>query len=265
MTVCDDEAIHNPYIMRLTGVKFPSNHFNMLFIHRNDVLASLTGTSQSKNARFNQGYVATAYKIAFMRLVKATTDCGNTDPFVSKKNDIALIKKKLSKTVTLVGLMGAGKSSIGRGLATRLDLPFVDADSAIEEAAGATIPEIFAQHGEAFFRDGERRVIQRLLDERPVVLATGGGAFVDDETREAIKKNSISIWIKADLDLLVKRTSKRNTRPLLNKGNPREILADLIAKRYPFYEEAAIAVESVDGPHERTLTVILKQLAQELT
>ena len=160
--------------------------------------------------------------------------------------------------------MGCGKSSLGRRLANRLEMRFVDADSAIEEAAGATIPEIFEQHGEAFFRDGERRVIQRLIGDDPMVLATGGGAFVDPETRKAIKAQALPVWIKADLDLLVKRTSKRNNRPLLKKGDPREILADLVHKRHPFYGEAKVTVESVDGPHERTLTKLLRAIAAEL-
>ncbi len=183
---------------------------------------------------------------------------------MSKKSDIALIQKKLDKTIVLVGLMGCGKSSLGRRLAERIELPFADADSAIEEAAGATIPEIFEQHGEAFFRDGERRVIQRILGEKPLVLATGGGAFIDPETRKAIKEQSLSVWIKADLDLLVKRTAKRNNRPLLKQGKPREILANLIQKRHPFYGTADVTVESVDGPHERTLTKLLRAIAAEL-
>ena len=147
---------------------------------------------------------------------------------MSKKSDIALIEKKLDKTIVLVGLMGCGKSSLGRRLASRLAMPFVDADTAIEEAAGATIPEIFEKHGEAFFRDGERRVIQRLIGEEPMVLATGGGAFIDPETRKAITEQALSVWIKADLNLLVKRTAKRSNRPLLKQGDPREILANLI-------------------------------------
>ncbi len=183
---------------------------------------------------------------------------------MSKKSDIALIEKKLDKTIVLVGLMGCGKSSLGRRLASRLAMPFVDADTAIEEAAGATIPEIFEKHGEAFFRDGERRVIQRLIGEEPMVLATGGGAFIDPETRKAITEQALSVWIKADLNLLVKRTAKRSNRPLLKQGDPREILADLIQKRHPFYGKADVTVESVDGPHERTLTKLLRAIAAEL-
>ncbi len=183
---------------------------------------------------------------------------------MSKKDNIAFIKNNLNQTLSLVGLMGAGKSSIGRRLASSLGLPFYDADNEIEKAAGHSIPEIFEKHGEAFFRDGERRVVNRLLDEGPMVLATGGGAFMDDETRAAIKTKSISIWIKADLELLLKRTSKRNNRPLLRTGDPRIILSDLMEKRYPRYDEADITIESIDGPHERTLTVLLKALTERL-
>jgi shikimate kinase len=168
-----------------------------------------------------------------------------------------------ARPIVLVGLMGAGKSSVGRRLAKRLDMPFVDADEEIEKAAGCTIPEIFEQHGEAEFRDGERRVILRLLEGEPVVLATGGGAFMDTETRRAIRERALSVWLKADLDILVDRCSRRNTRPLLNKGDPREILAELMKKRYPVYGEADITVTSDDNPHEVVVGRIIEALEDE--
>lgn len=168
----------------------------------------------------------------------------------------------LKTNIVLVGLMGAGKSCIGRKLAEATGLPFVDADAAIEEAAGCTIPEIFELHGEAAFRDGERKVIARLLQEGPQIIATGGGAFMDPETRAAVKQKGISVWLRADLDLLVRRTSRRNTRPLLRTGNPREILAGLIDKRYPVYAEADVVVDSEDGPPEVTLGKVMAALEQ---
>ncbi len=152
------------------------------------------------------------------------------------------------RTVVLVGLMGVGKSAIGRRLARRLDLPFIDADAEIEAAAGSTIEEFFEQHGEAAFRAGERRVIARLLDGEPHVLATGGGAFMDAETRSLVKSRGISIWLNADLDTLVDRVIRRNNRPLLKGGDERQILSDLMAVRNPVYAEADIAVASIDQP-----------------
>lgn len=163
-------------------------------------------------------------------------------------------------TIALVGLMGAGKSCIGRLLAAALDLPFVDADKEIEAAAGCSIEDIFTTHGEAAFRDGERRVLARLLDEPKMVLATGGGAFMDPEIRKLIREHAISVWLRADVDLLLRRTARRNNRPLLKRGNPRQILSDLIEKRYPVYAEADVVVDSVDGPPETTLARVLDGL-----
>jgi shikimate kinase len=168
------------------------------------------------------------------------------------------------RTIVMVGMMGAGKSSIGRRLANRLGMSFVDADSEIEQAANATIPEIFEQHGEAYFRDGERRVIQRLLDGAPKVLATGGGAFIQPETRAAIQANALSIWLKADRDLLLSRVKRRNNRPLLKNGDPAEIIDRLIAERYPIYEEAAIHIQSRDVAHDAVIDDILAALADHL-
>lgn len=163
--------------------------------------------------------------------------------------------------IVLVGLMGAGKSCIGRKLAARLRLPFVDADAEIEKAAGCAISEIFEQHGEQAFRDGERRVIARLLEDGPKVVATGGGAYMDPKTRKTIARRAVSVWLRADLDLLVRRTSRRNTRPLLRTGDPREILGRLIDARYPVYAKADITIDSEDGPPEKTVQRVLDALA----
>lgn len=160
--------------------------------------------------------------------------------------------------------MGAGKSAIGRRLAARLELPFADADAEIETAAGATIEEIFASHGEAYFRDGERRVIARLLESGPQVLATGGGAFMNAETRARILRRSVSIWLRADLDLLMQRVGRRDNRPLLKTGDPREVMRRLMDERYPVYSEADIAIESRDVPHEAIVDEIIAALGRRL-
>ena len=167
---------------------------------------------------------------------------------------------KLDRAVVLVGLMGSGKSSIGRRLASRLGVPFVDADTEIERAAGCSIADIFESYGEAAFRDGERKVMARLLEDSPRVIATGGGAFMDPKTRALIAQQGLSIWLRAELDILVKRCARRNHRPLLNQGDPREILAGLMRQRYPVYAEADIVVDSDDGPHERVVNAIVKSL-----
>lgn len=171
---------------------------------------------------------------------------------------------KLDKPVVLVGLMGVGKTTVGRRLASKLRLPFYDADEEIEAAANMRISEFFEAYGEAAFRDGERKVIERLLSGSPHVLATGGGAFMNDETRALVKEKAISVWLRADLDLLVKRTALRNTRPLLNKGDPRETLKRLLDERAPTYAKADIAVDSVEGPHNRTVDRVIRKLAAYL-
>jgi shikimate kinase len=169
-----------------------------------------------------------------------------------------------NRTIVLVGLMGAGKSSIGRRLAQTLGLPFFDADEEVERAARRTIPEIFADLGETAFRDGERRVIARLLDGPPHVLATGGGAFMNDETRALIARKAISIWLKADVDVLVRRVGRKSDRPLLRGRDPREVLQQLADTRHPVYAQADITVESVEGPHTATVQAIIAALRDHL-
>jgi shikimate kinase len=166
----------------------------------------------------------------------------------------------LKRSIVLVGIMGAGKSSIGKRLATRLNLPFVDADHEIEAAAGCSIPDLFELHGEAAFREGEHRVIKRLLDGPEQVIATGGGAYMDPRTRELIEKRGISIWLNADIEVLLKRVARRNNRPLLKTGDPREIMLGLMKERYPVYSGSQITIESKDGPHEDVIDLVLDAL-----
>ena len=169
-----------------------------------------------------------------------------------------------ARTITLVGLMGVGKSSVGRRLANALDLPFKDADVEIEAAAGRSIPDIFAEMGEPAFREGERRVIARLLENPPHVLATGGGAFMNDETRALIKERSISVWLKADLEVLVRRVSRKDSRPLLSGKDPLAVLTELAEKRYPVYAEADITVETGDTAHLVTVDQVIRALTRHL-
>jgi shikimate kinase len=166
----------------------------------------------------------------------------------------------LDKPVVLVGLMGVGKTTVGRRLAARLQLPFTDADEEIEKAAGLSIAEMFSRYGEAAFRDGERRVIQRLMTGPVQVIATGGGAFVDAETRQQILMHGIAVWLTADIDLLVERTARRENRPLLQHGNPRDVLTDLLARRTPAYQQAPIHVMSERGPHDQSVDAIIAAL-----
>jgi shikimate kinase len=166
-----------------------------------------------------------------------------------------------SRSIVLVGLMGAGKTKIGRRLAARLGLHFFDSDQEIEAAAGESIEEIFANRGERVFREGERRVIGRLLSHPVHVLATGGGAFMDPMTRALIARRSVSLWLRADLDVLVSRVSRRSNRPLLKHGDPRTILAELIERRHPVYAEADMVVDSGDGSPEATVTRAIVALA----
>jgi shikimate kinase len=168
------------------------------------------------------------------------------------------------RSVVLVGMMGAGKSSVGRRLATRLGIPFVDADGEIEKAAGMTIAEIFSTHGEDYFRGGEKRVIARLLDSGPQVLATGGGAFMNPETRAAIRDKGISVWLRATLDVLSRRVKRRADRPLLKTANPIETLRRLMEERHPVYAEADLTVESRDVPHDTIVDEIIAGLRGRL-
>lgn len=170
----------------------------------------------------------------------------------------AVVRALGGRSIVLVGMMGAGKSSIGRRLASRLGIPFIDADTEIESAAGMTIPEIFEKHGEPYFRAGEARVIARLLDNGPQVLATGGGAVMDPQTRALIGQKGISIWLKADIDVLLKRTKRRNDRPLVEK------IKDLLPAREPIYAQADIIIQSRDEPHDAIIDEIMGELPKRL-
>ncbi len=165
------------------------------------------------------------------------------------------------RPVTLIGLMGAGKSSIGKRLALRLNLPFVDADDEIETAAGMPISEIFERFGEAHFRDGERRVIARLIDGQPKVIATGGGAFMNEATRALILERTLAVWLDADIATLVDRVRRRGHRPLLKNRDPANVLSELMAVRGPVYALAPIRVSSRPGPHHETVDAIVAALA----
>ncbi|MFM5953495.1 MAG: shikimate kinase [Novosphingobium sp.] len=180
--------------------------------------------------------------------------------------EIEALARRIDRPVVLVGLMGVGKSSIGRKLASQLHMGFVDADEEIERAAQMSISEIFAQFGEPYFRDGERRVIARLIDGPGTrkVIATGGGAFVNPETRAMILAKAIPVWLDTTIDVLVERVGRKDTRPLLRGGDPREILTRLKAEREPAYAEAPIRVMSSSGPQSRTVARVLKGIAQWL-
>jgi shikimate kinase len=166
-----------------------------------------------------------------------------------------------SRSIVLIGMPGCGKSAIGRRLAPRLELPFVDVDEEIERAAGKTIKEIFADHGEPYFRDGERRVIARLLAAGPQVLATGGGALLAEETRANVRRQGISIWVKADVPILVRRIAKRSNRPLFEGRDPEPVVRELMQARDPIYATADIVVESRDVPHDVIVGEIIEALA----
>jgi shikimate kinase len=169
------------------------------------------------------------------------------------------------RCIVLVGMMGAGKSTIGRRMAARLRLPFVDADGEIETAhAGMTIPEIFAAYGEPYFRDGEARVIARLLDHGPAIVATGGGAFMREETRSRVRDKAVSIWLKADAEVIMKRVRRRSDRPLLQNADPEGTVARLLGEREPIYQLADITIWSRDVPHERIVDECLAALHARL-
>jgi shikimate kinase len=170
----------------------------------------------------------------------------------------------VERPIVLVGLMGAGKSTVGRRLARRLGLPFIDSDEEIERACGRTVSEIFASYGEDSFRDGERRVIARLLDGVPRVIATGGGAFADRQTRELILARCTAVWLDADVETLAERVSRRDSRPLLRGREPRPVLEELSARRAPAYAEAHVHVRSDPAPHDRAVDAVLRALAAYL-
>jgi shikimate kinase len=180
--------------------------------------------------------------------------------------EIAQLARRLDRPVVLVGMMGVGKSSVGKRLSALLNWPFADADDEIEASARMTIPEIFETYGEDYFRDGERRVIARLLAEGcpPSVIATGGGAFVNAATRALILERGLAVWLDSDVDTLVERTARKDNRPLLRDGDPREILGRLREERAPFYAQAPIHVVSASGPHTHTLNRVLQRIAQWL-
>lgn len=165
-----------------------------------------------------------------------------------------------SRTIALVGLMGVGKSSVGRRLATFLGMPFHDADAEIEKAAGRSVSDIFAELGEAEFRAGEHRVIRRILEGRPAVLATGGGAFMNADTREALKRSAVTVWLKADLEVLVDRATRRDTRPLLRGKDPMEVLSGLAEARYPTYALADIHLMTGEGAHRDAVRAVVAAL-----
>ena len=207
---------------------------------------------------FNYGDFSAVYKF---RPRLSTTGLGGWFALVCYEARMETVKSNLGKRfVVLVGLMGAGKSSVGRKLAQYLEFPFIDADEEIEKAAGCTIEEIFRLYGEPAFRDGERRVIARILASGPGVLATGGGAFMDPETRAKIAENGISVWLRADVDVLYRRTRRRSVRPLLNTDDPRATLERLAADRYPVYAQADITIDTAGEKLTETVDHIIEEL-----
>lgn len=179
--------------------------------------------------------------------------------------EIDALARRIDRPIVMVGMMGVGKSSVGKRLAKLLHLPFVDADDEIERSARMTIPEIFEQYGEDYFRDGERRVIARLIEEsavKPQVIATGGGAFCHTDTRTLILERALAVWLDSDVDTLVERTRRKANRPLLNEGNPRDILAKLREDRKNAYSQAPIHVISSPGPHSNTVSKVIEGIAQ---
>lgn len=184
---------------------------------------------------------------------------------LSPKQDQALVREHLGdRTIALVGLMGAGKSAVGRKVAAILDVPFIDADTEIEIAAKMTIPEIFAQYGEPEFRRLEARVIDRILETGPQLLATGGGAWMNAETRDLIRAKGVSLWLRADLDLLMSRVTRKPTRPLLQQPNPRGVMEKLMEARYPVYARADVIVDSQDTGKDAMANIVITALAEHL-
>lgn len=165
-----------------------------------------------------------------------------------------------AQPIALVGLMGVGKTTIGRRLAKRLDLPFFDSDDEIEKASGRTVAGYFRDHGEEAFREGEKRVIDRLLTGDPIVLATGGGAFIPEPTRRILKEKAVTVWLKGDFETIMERVNRKDTRPLLQVPNPRKKMRELMDIRYPIYAEADITVPIAKGPHIRTVNKVLRMI-----
>lgn len=189
------------------------------------------------------------------------------DQTLPSREEIVALARRIDRPIVLVGMMGVGKSSVGKRLAQTLGMGFVDADEAIVEAAQMSIPEIFETYGEPYFRDGERRVIARLLEEgcgHPKVIATGGGAFLNDDTRALILEKAITVWLDSDVEVLFERIGRKDNRPLLKTGNPRETLARLRAEREPFYRLAPIHVKSEQGPHSKTVARVLREIERWL-
>lgn len=174
------------------------------------------------------------------------------------------IRTRLDRPIALIGMMGAGKTRLGKMLAEALNMPFIDSDEEIESAAGMGIPEIFEKYGEPYFRDGERRVIKRLIEEGGRVIATGGGAVLNTDTASELWDKTLAIWVRADLDVMLERTGRNNKRPLLKNGNPREIMVKLMEVRYPIYEKAHIVVESRSGAAEDVLHDAINQIYTHL-
>jgi shikimate kinase len=197
---------------------------------------------------------------------ESATSCKRTLSMEQAHTERACVEDALrQRTIVLVGLMGAGKTSVGKRLATALGLPFKDGDDEVEEAAGLTIPEIFELYGEERFREGERRVMQRLLNDPPHVLATGGGAFMDPITRMTIQQKAVSIWLKADIEVLARRVARKDTRPLLSGKDPREVLTRLASLREPIYGLADIVIESGERAHAATVEAIIEALRTRLS
>ncbi len=188
-----------------------------------------------------------------------------TQKSIGRGSAAAILSRLADRSIVLIGMMGVGKSSIGRRLGTRLGIPFVDADAEIERAAGMSIADIFARHGEEAFRSGEARVIARLLNGGPQVLATGGGAVMNEATRALIQQRGVSIWLSAEFDLLLRRISKRKSeRPLLQTADPGATLRELMAAREPIYAQADVTVQSRDVPHDAVVTEIVERLTDFL-
>jgi len=196
---------------------------------------------------------------------KTQHPAGETADTKAKSIDLHRLVTALgTRSIVLVGIMGCGKSTVGKRLAQRLGLEFVDADSEIERAANMTVSEIFAEHGESYFRSGEERVIARLLGEGPQVLATGGGAFMSDTTRAEISENGLSVWLKVDFETVMARVRRRSTRPLLQTPDPEGTMRKLLAEREPIYARAALTVTSEDVPHDMVVDQILVTMANYL-